>query len=77
VDAAAPAPATPTRGGRRRKKGPKARLVVVGTANLASNQFLGAQGNRDFLHERRFLAGRGRELDFGAGRRKSATIVLR
>ena len=31
------------------KKTPKARLVVVGTADFASNQFLGAQGNRDFF----------------------------
>jgi len=31
------------------KKVPKARLVVVGTADFASNQFLGAQGNRDFF----------------------------
>ena len=27
----------------------KSRLVVVGTADFASNQFLGAQGNRDFF----------------------------
>jgi ABC-type uncharacterized transport system involved in gliding motility auxiliary subunit len=27
----------------------RARLVVVGTANLATNQFLGAEGNRDFF----------------------------
>ncbi len=27
----------------------KARIVVVGTSNLASNQFLGAQGNKDFF----------------------------
>jgi len=31
------------------KKSAKARLVVVGTADFASNQFLGAQGNRDFF----------------------------
>jgi ABC-type uncharacterized transport system involved in gliding motility auxiliary subunit len=31
------------------KKAPKARIVVVGTADFASNQFLGAQGNRDFF----------------------------
>jgi ABC-type uncharacterized transport system involved in gliding motility auxiliary subunit len=31
------------------KKPPKARIVVVGTADFASNQFLGAQGNRDFF----------------------------
>ena len=31
------------------KKAPKARVVVVGTADFASNQFLGAQGNRDFF----------------------------
>jgi len=32
-----------------RKKPAKARIVVVGTADFASNQFLGAQGNRDFF----------------------------
>jgi len=31
------------------KKAPKARIVVVGTADFAANQFLGAQGNRDFF----------------------------
>ena len=31
------------------KAPPKARIVVVGTADFASNQFLGAQGNRDFF----------------------------
>jgi ABC-type uncharacterized transport system involved in gliding motility auxiliary subunit len=31
------------------KKTPKARIVVVGTADFASNQFLGAQGNREFF----------------------------
>ena len=31
------------------KKSGKARIVVVGTADFASNQFLGAQGNRDFF----------------------------
>jgi len=31
------------------KKSSKARIVVVGTADFASNQFLGAQGNRDFF----------------------------
>jgi ABC-type uncharacterized transport system involved in gliding motility auxiliary subunit len=31
------------------KKGAKARIVVVGTADFAANQFLGAQGNRDFF----------------------------
>lgn len=31
------------------RKPPKARLVVTGSANLATNQFLGAQGNRDFF----------------------------
>jgi ABC-type uncharacterized transport system involved in gliding motility auxiliary subunit len=31
------------------KKTPKARIVVVGTADFASNQFLSAQGNRDFF----------------------------
>ena len=31
------------------KKPLKARIVVVGTADFASNQFLGAQGNKDFF----------------------------
>jgi ABC-type uncharacterized transport system involved in gliding motility auxiliary subunit len=31
------------------KKAAKSRIVVVGTADFASNQFLGAQGNRDFF----------------------------
>jgi ABC-type uncharacterized transport system involved in gliding motility auxiliary subunit len=31
------------------KKPVKARMVVVGTADFASNQFLGAQGNKDFF----------------------------
>jgi len=31
------------------KKPARSRLVVVGTADFASNQFLGAQGNRDFF----------------------------
>ena len=31
------------------KKALKARIVVVGTADFASNQFLGAEGNRDFF----------------------------
>jgi ABC-type uncharacterized transport system involved in gliding motility auxiliary subunit len=46
---AAPA-AKPAAGGEGADKKPgKARLVVVGTADFASNQFLGAQGNRDFF----------------------------
>jgi ABC-type uncharacterized transport system involved in gliding motility auxiliary subunit len=32
-----------------KKPAPKARIVVVGTADFADNQFLGAQGNRDFF----------------------------
>ena len=39
----------------------RARIVVVGTANLASNQFLGAQGNRDFFLNVDVLARRGGE----------------
>ena len=31
------------------RKPTKSRIVVVGTADFASNQFLGAQGNRDFF----------------------------
>ena len=41
------------------KKPAKARIVVIGTANFASNQFLGAQGNQRLLPERRVLARRG------------------
>ncbi len=36
-------------GGAEDKKPTKSRLVVVGTADFASNQFLGAVGNRDFF----------------------------
>jgi ABC-type uncharacterized transport system involved in gliding motility auxiliary subunit len=32
-----------------KKPAPKARIVLVGTADFAGNQFLGAQGNRDFF----------------------------
>jgi ABC-type uncharacterized transport system involved in gliding motility auxiliary subunit len=47
VDAEPPAKAEG--GGEAPKKAAKARIVVVGTADFASNQFLGAQGNRDFF----------------------------
>jgi ABC-type uncharacterized transport system involved in gliding motility auxiliary subunit len=46
VDAEPPAK---VEGGEAPKKAAKARIVVVGTADFASNQFLGAQGNRDFF----------------------------
>ncbi len=39
----------PAGAGTEERKPARARLVVVGSANLASNQFLGAQGNRDFF----------------------------
>jgi ABC-type uncharacterized transport system involved in gliding motility auxiliary subunit len=48
VDAAAETP-PPTGAGEEPRKPAKARIVVVGTADFASNQFLGAQGNRDFF----------------------------
>jgi ABC-type uncharacterized transport system involved in gliding motility auxiliary subunit len=44
-DAAGAGGAAPSGGGRR----PRARIVVVGSSSLASNQFIGAQGNRDFF----------------------------
>jgi len=47
VDAEPPAKAEGD--GEAPKKAAKARIVVVGTADFASNQFLGAQGNRDFF----------------------------
>ncbi len=42
-------PGVPGGDGAEERKPAKARLVVVGTASLASNQFIGAQGNRDFF----------------------------
>jgi len=48
VEAPAPPKGATTEAGDA-KKPAKARLVVVGTADFASNQFLGAQGNRDFF----------------------------
>jgi len=48
VDAAADTKAEAKEAGEARKPA-KARIVVVGTADFASNQFLGAQGNRDFF----------------------------
>jgi ABC-type uncharacterized transport system involved in gliding motility auxiliary subunit len=48
VDAAGEAPAEAKPDAEPKKTG-KARIVVVGTADFASNQFLGAQGNRDFF----------------------------
>jgi gliding motility-associatede transport system auxiliary component len=52
VATVAPSGATPAPGkpeGSEDKKPAPARLVVVGTADFASNQFLNAQGNRDFF----------------------------
>ena len=49
VDAPTDAPTDAKTEGAAEKKGAKARIVVVGTADFASNQFLGAQGNRDFF----------------------------
>src|SRR4030095_12698129 len=77
VDGAAPASATPPAPAEGAKKGPKARLVVVGTANLASNQFLGAQGNRDFfLNIVSWLAEDESSISVRARDAKSAPIVL-
>lgn len=60
IDATAVAPAAEGKGesgkatptavaGMDEKKPGKARLVVLGTVNIAANQFFGAQGNRDFF----------------------------
>ena len=49
IDAQATAKAESKPEGVEDKKPGKARIVVVGTADFASNQFLGAQGNRDFF----------------------------
>ena len=59
------------------KKPAKARLVVIGTANLASNQFLGAQGNRDFfLNVVSWLAEDESQISVRARDTKSNPIVL-
>ena len=59
------------------KKPVKARLVVIGTANLASNQFLGAQGNRDFfLNVVSWLAEDESQISVRARDTKSNPIVL-
>ncbi len=59
------------------KKPAKARLVVIGTANLASNQFLGAQGNRDFfLNAVSWLAEDENQISVRARDTKSNPIVL-
>jgi len=77
LDAAAPTPATPPAEGEAAKKAPKARLVVVGTANLASNQFLSAQGNRDFfMNVVSWLAEDESSISVRARDAKSAPIVL-
>jgi gliding motility-associatede transport system auxiliary component len=90
VDAAMPAPATATPGAPAppaapkdgeaadaAKKPAKARLVVIGTANLASNQFLGAQGNRDFfLNVVSWLAEDESQISVRARDTKSNPIVL-
>ncbi|OGK78171.1 MAG: hypothetical protein A2X52_22895 [Candidatus Rokubacteria bacterium GWC2_70_16] len=46
---AGPKPAATAGEATEERKPARARLVVVGTASLASNQFIGAQGNRDFF----------------------------
>lgn len=90
VDAAMPAPAAATPGAPAppaapkdgdaadaAKKPAKARLVVIGTANLASNQFLGAQGNRDFfLNVVSWLAEDESQISVRARDTKSNPIVL-
>jgi ABC-type uncharacterized transport system involved in gliding motility auxiliary subunit len=59
------------------KKPAKARLVVIGTANLAANQFLGAQGNRDFfLNVVSWLAEDESQISVRARDAKSNPIVL-
>ena len=59
------------------KKPMKARLVVVGTANLAANQFLAAQGNRDFfLNVVSWLAEDESSISVRARDAKSSPIVL-
>jgi ABC-type uncharacterized transport system involved in gliding motility auxiliary subunit len=71
----APAPAAP--GAETPKKPARARVVVVGTANLASNQFLGAQGNRDFfLNVVSWLAEDESQISVRARDTKSVPIVL-
>jgi ABC-type uncharacterized transport system involved in gliding motility auxiliary subunit len=77
ADAPAPTPPATTPPAEAPKKPARARVVVVGTANLASNQFLGAQGNRDFfLNVVSWLAEDESQITVRARDPKSAPIVL-
>jgi ABC-type uncharacterized transport system involved in gliding motility auxiliary subunit len=59
------------------KKPAKARVVVVGTASFASNQFLGAQGNRDFfLNVVSWLAEEEGLISIRAKESRAAPIIL-
>ena len=77
-------PATPPKdpGGKadaaeQEKKPTKARVVVLGTASLASNYYLGAQGNRDFfLNVVSWLAEEEGLLSIRAKDTKAAPIIL-
>jgi ABC-type uncharacterized transport system involved in gliding motility auxiliary subunit len=59
------------------KKPTKARVVVLGTASIASNYYLGAQGNRDFfLNVISWLAEEEGLLSIRAKDNKAAPIIL-
>ncbi|HUG38079.1 MAG TPA: DUF4350 domain-containing protein [Candidatus Limnocylindrales bacterium] len=59
------------------KKPTKARVVVLGTASIASNYYLGAQGNRDFvLNVVSWLAEEEGLLSIRAKDTKAAPIIL-
>ncbi|MGH7333765.1 MAG: GldG family protein, partial [Candidatus Rokuibacteriota bacterium] len=55
----------------------KARIVVYGTSNLASNQFLNIQGNRDlFLNTVSWLAEQEDQISIRPKETKSAPVFL-
>jgi len=59
------------------KKVGKARLVVLGTQNIATNQFIGAQGNRDFfLNVISWLAEEEDLISVRAKENRSVPIIL-
>ncbi|MCI0548577.1 MAG: GldG family protein [Candidatus Rokubacteria bacterium] len=59
------------------KKPARARLVVLGTANLPANQFLGAQGNRDFfLNAVSWLADEEDQVSLRARDNKQSPVIL-
>ena len=69
--------ATPAATAGEEKKVGKARMVVLGTPNIATNQFIGAQGNRDFfLNVISWLAEEEDLISVRAKENRSVPIIL-